>query len=519
MVVRVTILDGYTDEPAGLGVPPYIDVYPRYAAGAIWYYDKQSIIRYITIDEARRNWKDFYIAAGTSDMTIVIAGVVVPGKYLGGTPITPREIVDVGIHLSALDTCSILAGPAAVFGMGSEGGTLAHKPADLGKHYDYVVKGDLEIFLYELLSKGEEYASPSVRRKDYSLTDRFAVLGAELVKQHPNFGYNLIVELETFRGCPRWVSGGCSFCVEPLYGRPISRGPDGLLREVEALYSLGVRGFRLGRQPDFTIYGADLSKMEEFPRPNPDFIDNLLKNLRKIAPDALIHIDNVNPGTVARYPDESKKVMLSIASYLSPGNVAALGLESADERVIAMNNLNTTPEESLLAIEIINAVGRGRGDNGLPLLLPGINFVLGLPGETKETFYKNIEFLDKLLEKKLMIRRINIRKVLVIPYTRLSLMWNEKILSKHKKYMEWFTWTVRHKYDPLFLRDIVPKGTILRDAYVEKTVGNITFLRQMGSYPITVEVQGKIERPNVLDVEVIRHKGRSVIGKPIRFKS
>jgi len=32
--VRVVIVDGYTDEPAGLGVPPYLDVYARYAAGA-----------------------------------------------------------------------------------------------------------------------------------------------------------------------------------------------------------------------------------------------------------------------------------------------------------------------------------------------------------------------------------------------------------------------------------------------------------------------------------------------------
>ena len=30
-----TILDCYTDEPAGLGVPPYLGVYPRYISGSI----------------------------------------------------------------------------------------------------------------------------------------------------------------------------------------------------------------------------------------------------------------------------------------------------------------------------------------------------------------------------------------------------------------------------------------------------------------------------------------------------
>lgn len=515
MVLRVTILDGYTDEPAGLGVPPYIDVYPRYAAGAIWYHDNDSIIKYITVDEARREWSEFYKIADNSDITIVIAGVVVPGRYIGGVPLSAGELVEIGIRLSSSKTLSVLAGPAAVFGMGERGGMIAHNPSELGKHYDIVVKGDIEIFLHEMLTEGIERANPSVRRKDYSLTDSFSVYGANIVKQHPNYGYNLMVELETFRGCPRSVSGGCSFCVEPLYGKPLARNPQGLIKEIETLYNLGVRGFRLGRQPDFSVYGADFSTMTEFPRPNPIFIENLLKIIRSKAPDAIIHIDNVNPGTVARYPDESKKIFASIALYLSPGNVAALGLESADEKVIQRNNLNTTPEEALKAIEIINSVGSIRGDNGLPTILPGINFVLGLPGETKETFYKNVAFLDELIKRKLMVRRINIRKVLVIPHTRLSLMWDEKILSKHSKYIDWFVWTVRHRYDPLFLRWVVPRGTILKDVYVEKTMGNITYARQMGSYPITVEIHEYIERPAVLDVEVIRHKGRSVIGKPI----
>jgi radical SAM superfamily enzyme with C-terminal helix-hairpin-helix motif len=32
--VHVVIVDGYTDEPAALGVPPYLGPLPRYIAGA-----------------------------------------------------------------------------------------------------------------------------------------------------------------------------------------------------------------------------------------------------------------------------------------------------------------------------------------------------------------------------------------------------------------------------------------------------------------------------------------------------
>ena len=43
-----TILDCYTDEPAGLGVPPYLGTYPRYIAGYL-----DIIPYYITIDDLR----------------------------------------------------------------------------------------------------------------------------------------------------------------------------------------------------------------------------------------------------------------------------------------------------------------------------------------------------------------------------------------------------------------------------------------------------------------------------------
>ncbi len=113
-----------------------------------------------------------------------------------------------------------------------------------------------------------------------------------------------------------------------------------------------------------------------------------------------------------------------------------------------------------------------------------------------------------------MVRRINIRKVLVLPFTKLSLIWNENILFKHDEYAKWFTWKVRHDYDPFFLSIVAPKGTILRNVYVEKTDDNLTYARQMGSYPITVEIPKKIEKPCILDIRVLRHKGRSVIGEP-----
>ena len=91
--MQVIILDGYTDEPAGLGVPPYIDIYPRYIAGAIKDIEPSCKILYFTVDFVRSNFEIFAKQAEKSKMVIFIAGIVVPGKYLGGAPITVKELL------------------------------------------------------------------------------------------------------------------------------------------------------------------------------------------------------------------------------------------------------------------------------------------------------------------------------------------------------------------------------------------------------------------------------------------
>ncbi|HPC28007.1 MAG TPA: hypothetical protein PKX17_04690, partial [Candidatus Methanomethylicus sp.] len=87
-MVRALIIDGYTDEPAGLGVPPYIDVYPRYVAGAIWSAEPFAEVLYMTIDDARRQGERLRSLSAGCDLSVLIAGVTVPGKYLSGAPAT-----------------------------------------------------------------------------------------------------------------------------------------------------------------------------------------------------------------------------------------------------------------------------------------------------------------------------------------------------------------------------------------------------------------------------------------------
>lgn len=86
--MRVLIIDGYVDEPACLGVPPYMAPYPRYIAGALIEkgVQKEDII-YRTIDRIRTRREPLRF-----DLYIIIAGMTVPGKYLRASPITLKEI-------------------------------------------------------------------------------------------------------------------------------------------------------------------------------------------------------------------------------------------------------------------------------------------------------------------------------------------------------------------------------------------------------------------------------------------
>jgi len=512
---RVVIVDGYNDEPAGLGVPPYLDVYARYAAGTIWKYNSKVNISYYTIDEVRENFTEYLKIMNKSDMLIVLGGVSVPGSYIGGEPITEEEVLKIGTLI--MKPIKVLGGPIARYGFCKEGGRKAKKIEHIKNLYDLVISGDIEVVLSDLLINDMRFdkIDPASRRTDYSIVKEVSIRGAKIVQDHPNYGLNLICEIETYRGCPRYITGGCSFCVEPLWGRPIFRTIEDVIMEIASLYNQGVTHFRIGRQPDLYCYLSNEVGEKEFPRPNPEALKRLFEGIRRVAPRLeTLHIDNVNPGTVANYPEESREITKTIVKYHTSGDVAAMGIESADPRVIKANNLKVEPEDALKAIKIINEIGAIRGENGLPELLPGINFVHGLIAESEETYKLNFEFMKEVLSKGLLVRRINIRQCIPLPGTR---MWEvgEKIMKKHKRYFRIYKEKMRKEIDRPMLKRIIPKYTILKKVFVETKQGNITYGRQVGSYPLLVAIPFEYHLRKFTDIIVIGHGYRSILGIPI----
>jgi radical SAM superfamily enzyme with C-terminal helix-hairpin-helix motif len=484
-----TIIDCYSDEPSGLGVPPYLGTYPRYIAGM-----HPKGVKYLTIDDLRlldqydgripkikksqktpikvhnltRNYQDVRSILAESKRIIVILGVHTPGKYLSAVPGSLREVVPL---ISGLSCEKILTGPAATeFGTQIEGGRGRERQST------------------EIFDKIIPYMA-----KDYDDIRTAAVKGASIIRQ---ISPPRMIEIETGRGCLRMP--GCSFCTEPLKQKPEWRDSPDIIKEIAELKKHGAEYFRLGKQACFLSYKGGAGSA----------IEGLLKPIHKMKPKVL-HIDNVNPAKVTK---ENTEI---IVKYCTPGNIASFGVESFDPKVIIENNLNSNPDMVHEAVKIINDIGGKRGEGGMHHYLPGINLIFGLIGESRQTFDINHEWLKRFYSEHLLIRRINIRKVVPFPGTLLYEKAGLKILRKNKRYYWKARNRIRNEIDFPMLKRLVPEGTVIKDARAEIYNGNSTFLRQMGTYPLVIGVKKRLELDRFYDIKVIGHMLRSIVGEVV----
>jgi radical SAM superfamily enzyme with C-terminal helix-hairpin-helix motif len=494
MPAEAWIIDGYVDEPACLGVPPYISPYIRTIAGVLK--EREYKVHYCTIDQLRADPYLFPLIS-KSDIVVMIAGVTVPGKYLGGTPATLTELQQVGLQIRGPE--KYIGGPIG-FGYSPGGGEKAIIQAISG--FNLLLTGSAPEALHSHLTGGRPEGNTN-----YTLSDKWSILGSDIIRQHPSFPH-IMCELETARGCARQETGGCSFCTEPFYGPPVYRPAQGVIDEVESLYHAGARHFRLGRQADLLTYQAGGG---EYPAPDPDALRTLFAGIREQAPGLrTLHIDNINPGTIARHPEESREALLVITTYHTPGDVAAFGMETADPEVIRINNLKASPEEIMEAVRIVNIVG-GKRSGGIPELLPGLNFISGLPGETRETFEYNQQFLQDILRSRCLIRRVNVRQLMPFPGTR---AYEHNTLGLHDAKFRAFKDFVRTMFDRPMLERVFPIGTVLRDVITE-VQGPLSFGRQMGSYPILIGIPISLTPGTVIDLAVVDFGMRSLTALPV----
>ena len=490
------IIDGYVDEPSCLGVPPFISPYVRYIYGLLKTSNKIGKIKYITIDELRKVAEYNKTLLVEYNLVIVFTGLVVPGKYLNAKPITLKELKS--FKKTSGRQIFILCGPIWL-GYQYSGGKQAIK-YELSE-FDFIIKGYAEAGIKDFLETGK--IKDKIYERDYEDIARFSLSGAKLVTEHYLYPY-VICEIETAQGCPR--KENCSFCIEGLFKRVMYRAEDDIINEINELYKNGIRYFRIGNQTDIFSY-----KFSE--EPASEKLEYIFKKIWQKSPDIkVLHTDNANPSVIANYK-KSIDIIKILVNYTTSGNSLPLGLETADKEVIRLNNLNSNVNDTFKSIELINKYGNYRGENGMPQLLPAVNFIYGLLGENRETWEKNYLLLQRILESGLLLRRINLRQVMIFPQTKISKYINIKKIKKFKNNFLYWKEKIREEIDRPMLKKVVPLNTVLKEVKIECYENNLSFGRQLGSYPLLIGIKEKLEINKFYDVKIIDYGYRSITGE------
>ena len=519
------VLDGYEDEPAAFGVPNYLGFHIRYICGVL---ESRGIpYTYMTIDQWRLYHKERLSAPEARaslrselsglDGAVILAGAIVPGKYVRGTPISRKELDEV---LSIIPSPSpVLCGGWAIRHWRYDGWTPLRSNL-------FCAVQDTDATLDHFISTGNwEH-----RKRTPEQWSRWALSGAsskaitenpDLITQDGRAG-PLTYEIELYQGCVRFKRG-CRFCIEPKKGLPLWRTENDVLSEITAALDSGVVNVRIGGATDIYTYKAEGVEDLEYPIPNPEPIAKVLHRAREDERLQILHVDNANPSIVAENLEPSTEITKTLVETLSDGAVLSFGLESADPEVHEQNWLNCDSEQLKTAIRHINEFGRKKGDRGLPKLLPGLNFIAGLNGETEESYQMNLQLLRALSSEGLWLRRINIRQVEGQGFQEVP----EKAFKEFKQ-------EVRNEIDSPLLQEMLPTGAILRDVWWEtqddrirrpeqvldskysdediRGKPGITFGRQIGAYPILVGVPYRIPLETSSDIMITGHGKRSITG-------
>lgn len=267
----------------------------------------------------------------------------------------------------------------------------------------------------------------------------------------------------------------CSFCNEPVKAAAVDfRSVDDVLDEISRLSAAGVRNFRLGQQTCFFSYQHR----------NLAQIEHLLAGVREVCPDVeVLHIDNADPLAVAS--PAGARIAGLVAEYCTEGNCAPMGVESFDPVVVARNALTCTPEILLRAVEQVNAAGAERGPGGLPKLLPGLNLIYGLPGETHRTHLANLTWLVKILDTGLLCHRTNVRQARVYPGTPLAAMVEQDPPPSIEHFATWKA-DLDHVWDQPMKTRVYPTGLTVTGLHSFFVTSRGTWFRRLGSYSIQI---------------------------------
>jgi radical SAM superfamily enzyme YgiQ (UPF0313 family) len=221
--------------------------------------------------------------------------------------------------------------------------------------YDAIVMGDGEKPMLEIVENGIKRPIYWGEPIEYEPID-FKWIDYEKYGDHLIDGTRAISIL-TSRGCPF----NCKFCGSPgLFGRKVVYYPvDEVIKNVNFLSGkYGIKAIRI-MDDSFTV--------------NKAWVKEFCGKIKGYRLSCLTHVNLVDP--------ETMKIMKEAGFEF-----VAIGIESADEKILWKCGKNITVDRIKTAVKTIKDAG----------LKVEALFMMGLPGETKESMWKSAELAREL---------------------------------------------------------------------------------------------------------------------------
>ena len=253
--------------------------------------------------------------------------------------------------------------------------------------FDIVVLGEAEEVFLKLVNKivkDEDYLDlPSIAYfdKNKNLVINKKETGfVDLDKFPPITKYfNHYGPIEITRGCPY----GCYFCQTPqIFATKLRhRSVKKICEYVEIMCSKGLFDIRF-ITPSLFLYGAKTAKDL-----NLKEIEELFKNVKKI-------IGSKGKFFVGTFPSEirpehvNKDTVELLKKYADNDNVI-IGVQSGSERILKLINRSHTLNDVYNAVELLTKAN----------FKVNLDFIFGLPYETKDDVIETLNFIDSLLTK------------------------------------------------------------------------------------------------------------------------
>ena len=199
------------------------------------------------------------------------------------------------------------------------------------------------------------------------------------LNSYPPFSLKLnrINPIEITRGCPF----GCYYCQTPrIFGKKVRhRSVEVVLKYVEFLLKRGIRDFRF-ITPNAFSYGSPDGKTL-----NLSELENFLKSLHKLV--------KLKGGRIffGSFPSEvrpehvTEETIALIKKYADNDNLV-IGAQSGSDRILNLCKRGHTIEDVYRAVRLTVKAG----------LKAKVDFIFGLPGETKEDIKETIKAMEDL---------------------------------------------------------------------------------------------------------------------------